>query len=87
MKNKTDFLLTKHLLLNSVTLIALNDFKEEIKDNNKPLYHALRNKINKVNELQQSLHDLYKQILNGRDSDFFEQIETINDLVDGHLLK
>ena len=87
MKNKTDFLLTKHLLLNSVTLIALNDFKEEIKENNKPLYHALRNKINKVKELQQSLHDLYKQILNGRDSDFFEQIEAINDLVDGHLLK
>ena len=54
---------------------------------NKPLYHVLRNKINKVNELQQSLHDLYKSILNGREADFFEQIEAINDLVDGQLIK
>lgn len=84
---KTDFLLTKHLLINSVALIALNDLKEELMLSNKPLYHALRSKINKTKELQQSLHDLYKLILNGREADFFEKVEFINDLIDNELLK
>ena len=85
-KAVSDYLLTKHLLINSLCLIALNDLKEHIQLKDKQLYNGIRNNLNKCKSEQQMLHDLYSKII-ANSSEFFGAVDELNNLIDKFLLK
>ena len=85
--SKVEFLLTKHVLLNQVTLSALMDLKDELMKNNKPLYNGLRQNINKLICEQQYIHDLYKKIIPNDNLGVWDLLDAINDSTDKILLK
>lgn len=85
--SKIEFLLTKHVLLNQVTLSALIDLKEELMQNNKPLYNGLRQNINKLISEQQAIHEIYKKIIPKDNLAVWDLLEQINDSTDKILLK
>lgn len=87
--NVTDFLLTKHILTNSISLTTMYDFKEELIKNNRKLYQAIRQPLNKLIREQQAMHDIYKQIMKGTEFfQIYEQLESVvNNDIDKELLK
>ena len=85
-KSVSDYLLTKHLLINSLCLIVLNDLKDHTQQKDKQLYNGIRNNLNKCKSEQQMLHDLYSNIISNS-SDFFGAVDELNNLIDKFLLK
>ena len=85
--NKSDFLLTRHVMLNSSALTALIDMKEHMIDNDPVVYMFMKNSIEALILEQQKLHDAYKLIIPNKDFSFWKKADEINDAVDKILLK
>ena len=82
----TSYLLTKHSIVNSVCLVALNDLKEHTEKHDRKIYQAIRQNIIKCRDEQQALHDLYKTIF-PKDNSFWQIYEGVNKAIDEYLLK
>ena len=85
--NKSDFLLTRHTMLNISALTALIDMKEDMLENNPTVYMFMKNSIETLILEQQKIHDAYKLIIPNKDLSFWEKADEINDAVDKILLK
>lgn len=85
--NKSDFLLTRHTMLNISALTALIDMKEHMIENDPVVYLFMKNSIETLILEQQKIHDAYKLIIPNKDLSFWEKADEINDVVDKVLLK
>ena len=82
----TDFLLTRHILLNSLALTALIDLKEDLMQNDKRLYQALRQKMNKNISEMQDFHNLHKCIIPDTVG-CYSMLDKLNEAIDKVLLE
>ncbi|CAK0748677.1 hypothetical protein CCP3SC1AL1_1620003 [Gammaproteobacteria bacterium] len=86
-KTVSSYHITKTMLVGSVELIALKDFKEHAIEHDKAIYHLIRNKLNRAIDSLQELHDIYSKAAPSDTIAFWQKLDELNKLIDENLLE